>query len=489
MKKLIIFLLLSTAFSWLASAKQVEENTARTVAGKFFVSHIGMNQIQPLPAPVLVFTSNDLKPDQDGGAKTAPDFYVFNFTHPAGFVIVSGNDACTPILGYSTEGSFATENMHPGLSWLLESYTRQISDVAGRQLKIAPEIAAEWAELLSDSPVLSGPQKATNVVGPLLTLKWAQSPKYNNMCPKSATDTLTVTGCVAASMAMVMKYHNYPDKGVGENSYTTETLKLPCSANFGNTTYRWDLMPDSLARIGAVDSISAVATLMYHCGVSININYGVKETSGGNFAWGDPNYPCTENALKKYFKYNPSLAGDSSNGHSDEEWKAKLRRDLVETLPVIYEGGNDNGKGHSYVCDGYDDQDRFHFNWGWGGSENGWFLLSAVKSKGEKVVKDQNAIFRIRKFPEGINDPITSGGLIVYPNPAKDEIFMKGASGELTVGKCVISTLDGRQFLTMLPVKQNENYRIPVSSLTNGLYMMTVITGNGPVTRKIMINR
>lgn len=487
MKKLIFFLFLTTAFSWISSAKQVEENTARTVAGNFFASRIGMNQLQALPIPVLTCTSTDLKTAQDAGSNKAHAFYIFNFTNPEGFVIVAADDACTPILGYSTEGSFAPEDMHPGLSWLLESYTQQISDAAARQLKVTPEIEAEWAELLSESLALSGSKKGTIVVGPLLTLRWAQSPKYNALCPKDSTNKLTVTGCVATAMAMVMKYHNYPVKGIGENTYTTQTLKIECSANFGNTTYNWNLMPDDLSKITNTDSISAVATLMYHCGVSIKINYGTEETSGQTHANGDPNSYCSENALKKFFGYNPSLQGVLSNDYSDEEWLAALKKDLDETLPVIYGGGTGNGASHSYICDGYNDENKFHFNWGWGGSANGWFTLSAIKSNGEKMIKDQDAIFRIRKFPEGINDPSTSGQLILYPNPAKDEIFIKDALGVLDIKECVVSTPDGRQRLRMLPVKQNETYRIPVSNLTNGLYMITVITGNGPVTSKIMI--
>ena len=482
MKRLFILLFLSTALPWLTSAKQVEESIAGKVAGNFFASRIDKNQLNVLSAPVLVYTSFDLQTAQGSVTKAAPAFYVFNFTSPRGFVIVAGDDAVTPVLGYSSESMFTTDNLPPGLSWLLQSYADQIGDVVARQLTVNTAIEAEWTGMLSPAPIGSNADGGGVTVGPLLTLKWDQSPFYNDLCPFDVqANKRTPTGCVATSMAMVMKYHNHPLKGKGSRSFTHPKYGL-LSADFGNTDYAWSSMPDS---VGAANT--AVATLMYHCGVSMDINYGPEETSGQTHANGDTSAPCTENSLKKYFRYDPSLKGVYSNDYSDADWIIALKKDLDGNLPIIYGGGNGNGKSHSYICDGYNADGRFHFNWGWGGSKNGWFLLSAVKSTGEKLIVGHDAILGVRKSTVGIYDEEGTGMLTVYPNPAKNEIFINGTDGSLVISEYILSTPDGRQLMRMASPQQHETHRIPVSNLPGGLYILTVVTKNGPLTRKVII--
>jgi hypothetical protein len=258
MKRLFILFFLSMALSLLTYAKQVEESTARTVAGNFFASRLGKNQLKVLPTPVLVCTSNDLKTEQDAGTKAAPAFYVFIFTNAPGFVIISGDDIAKPVLAYSMEGSFSTSGIAPGAASWMNWYELQIKDAIVNKLKATSEIQSAWNDLAVKGR-LNPSNKSGRVIEPLIKLRWDQSPYYNAKCPvtKNAKKDTAVTGCPATAMAMVMKYHNYPPKGTGTFRYTTDIYGT-LSVDFGQTTYEWNKMPEYL------DSTSTKAAVNAH---------------------------------------------------------------------------------------------------------------------------------------------------------------------------------------------------------------------------------
>lgn len=400
MKKLFIFLFLSTALSWLASAKQVEERMAGKVAGNFFAGRLGKNQLKALPTPVLVCTSNDLKTGQDAKTKAAPAFYVFNFTATPGFVIVSGDDIVIPVLAYSMEGSFSPANIAPGAEYWLRNYQGQIERAVAQKLQATPEIESAWHDLATTVGKSNLSNKSVKAVEPMVNLRWAQDPYYNNKCPWGKDSTgkkvQTVTGCAATAMAMLMKYHNYPKKGTGYYKYDTEKYgTLP--ANFGATTYKWEKMPEILDKNTDTVAVNAVATLMYHCGVSIEMTYGITADGGSSGAvTADNDQPCIANALKKYFGYDPSLRPLHRIGYTDEEWTAFLKEDLDARLPVIYAAFTPTKEGHAFVCDGYDNTGKFHFNWGWGGEPDTYFEINKLNPNapdgedykcGEEIIK------------------------------------------------------------------------------------------------------
>lgn len=201
---------------------------------------------------------------------------------------------------------------------------------------------------------------------PLMTTKWNQSPYYNALCPANS-----VTGCVATAMAQIMKYWNYPAKGTGFHSYNHPTYGT-LSANFGGTTYQWSSMPNTVNSAN-----NAVATLMYHCGVSVNMDYSPQ--SSGAYVIQDSPTPqaCSEYALKTYFGYRSTLQGVQRNNYNQTQWINLLKIELNAGRPVLYAGFGSGG-GHAFVCDGYDNNNFFHFNWGWGGSSDGYFQTSAL---------------------------------------------------------------------------------------------------------------
>jgi hypothetical protein len=271
-----------------------------------------------------------------------------------GFVIVSGNDDLVPIIGYSTERNFPQEQMPIHVAKWFQEYKNEIRYILENEIHATDEIDQKWNELLSGNS--NAPTRDLLGVSPLLTTRWNQSPYYNAYCPGGS-----VTGCVATAMAQVMKYWNYPQQGTGFHSYSEDDYGT-LSANFGATTYNWGAMPN------VVNSTNnSVATLMYHCGVSVDMNYELASNGGSGAQTLD-----VADALKQYFGYPNSVEGIYRSNYSNSSWIQLLKNELNAGRPIQY-AGTGNGGGHSFVCDGYDDNDYFHFNWGWGGNSDGYF--------------------------------------------------------------------------------------------------------------------
>lgn len=381
MKKILTLSVMFIAISLLVSARQVDENTARTIGFNFITKVSGKLQYKTPGGLSVAYYGASLLPGAVSGSNIYPAFYVFNFTGNPGFVIVAGDDIVTPILGYSLEGNFSAANIAPSAAYWLKGYEEQIKSAVAQKLRAAPETESVWNEYLTAAKRPDHPVKSGKAVNPLIKLYWNQSPYYNNKCPKNdSAHELTITGCAATAMAMVMKYHNYPEVGTGYYSYKTKQYGT-LSANFGDARYAWDIMPDSLTSNSPSNVVDAVATLMYHCGVSAEMTYGISAVGGSSASVvAENDQPCVANALKKYFGYDPSLRGLHRTSYTDAEWTDLIKEDLDASLPVLYTGYNPNkGGGHAFICDGYNDEGFFHFNWGWGGDDDGYFLINALQ--------------------------------------------------------------------------------------------------------------
>ncbi|PLX12118.1 MAG: hypothetical protein C0594_02825, partial [Marinilabiliales bacterium] len=217
----------------------------------------------------------------------------------------------------------------------------------------------------------SGLEKlCTPVVEPLLgAIEWDQNGMdggWNSACPEDASAPWyayghTFAGCVATATAMIMKYYEFPTQGTGSHSYDGGAYGI-LSANFGTATYDWSQMPDNTAT-------AETAELIYHVGVSVEMEYGPTGSLASSYD--------AVTALKTYFNYQSSAQFVVKSNYTDTDWKALIKNELDNQRPTLYRGTGDDG-GHAFVCDGYDDQDYFHFNWGWGGSDNGYFLLTSL---------------------------------------------------------------------------------------------------------------
>ncbi|MCX6285486.1 MAG: C10 family peptidase [Bacteroidetes bacterium] len=405
MKKLILSLFLAFALLSHAFGKTVDENLARNVAAKYLVTH----SIQSLPgSPAILSLSYSSLSTGNSMLKgsTMPLYYVFNINLSQGFIIISGDDIVYPILAYSSETSFNPNNIPPNVAAWLKVYEDQISFAISTQMQPIPEIQSEWSTL-TDGPLPEHSLKSGQGVNPLMATLWDQSPLYNAQCPFDNTfNDRTVTGCVATAMAMVLKFFNFPPSGAGYHSYNTNRYGT-LSANFGGTSYNWAAMPNTVSSAN-----SAVATLMYHCGVSVDMDYNVG-SQGGSSAYvissASPVTNCTEYALKTYFGYASTLQGLKRANFTNPAWINLLKTELNASRPIIYAGFGTGG-GHCFVCDGYNDNDYFHFNWGWSGNYDGYFLIDALNPGGTGTGGGTGSYNDGQQAVVGIHPPSTSGG-------------------------------------------------------------------------------
>ncbi len=301
-------------------------------------------------SPKLVHTSK---------TKTGnPAVYIFNKGENTGYLVLSADDLAYPVLGYSDSGAFDTGNIPPQMEWWLSEYARQI----------------EYASDKEQSPLSASIVRATRAgretIAPQIKTKWDQGEPYNGMCPKIGA-VRGYTGCVATAMAQVMNYWQYPEVGQGQITYTSESLDKKLSLNFGNTRFDWANMSDTyLPKQYTQAEADAVAYLMKAAGYAVKMDYAAD--SSGALAMN------ISNGLVKYFNYDPNIDYQLRAYYSASEWEQKIYDNLKNVGPILYGGGSMLGGGHSFICDGYDGNGLFHFNWGWSGMSDGYFSLDAL---------------------------------------------------------------------------------------------------------------
>ena len=354
-KRIFTLMLLLLAATFAAEANPVDLRCAREVAMRFMNAN-AKTPLRGLDDLQLVTTYNISCGDAA--------FYVFNT--PNGFVIVSADDCATPILGYSNEGQFDVENIPIQLQEYLQDFVEQIQYGIVNHLEADERTVQQW-ELVKTIGWLTN-IRTDETVEPLVSTIWNQNCYYNAMCPEDENGPCgrVYAGCVATAMAQIMRYWSYPERGTGSLSYTPPGYPEQ-SVNFGATTYDWGNMPNSLEASSSPEQISAVATLIWHCGVSTYMQYGY-DGSGTVLYY---------NTLIDYFNYSDELSMDYRNNYSDASWKAKLKDCLSLGRPIYY-CGSSVMSAHAFVCDGYDNNDMFHFNLGWSGSHNGYYAINAL---------------------------------------------------------------------------------------------------------------
>lgn len=386
MKKLPFILLLLPTLLW---AKPVSMNQAQQVAEKF-INSTDESLISP-SATKPHRLKRVAEQDTDN-----PPYYIFN-NEDGGFIIVAGNDCATPILGYSNEGYIDQNDMPIQLEELLNAYASEIQEAVDNNLQATNDVAASWETFNKAQQI-----KNTTVVNALITTSWNQYPRYNNKCPVDASLSSLgghpTTGCVATAMAQIMKYWEYPKKGYGSKSYRSEYYGT-LYADFGSTAYDWENMPSKLSSSTSSTQNNAVATLMYHCGVAVSMCYNSDGhgSSGAYVATLRSGQPSAEDALKTYFGYASTVSGKIwEQSISTSQWSNMLKSELDSKRPILYAGYMPNGNGgHAFICDGYDSNNKFHFNWGWGGQANGFFSLTALTPGNYNYSAGQQAVIGI----------------------------------------------------------------------------------------------
>ena len=380
-KILTLTLFLLTAI-FTAEANPVDMRTIREVAVKF----VNANSKTPLRSAdglQLVTTYNI---DRGDAA-----FHIFNTSN--GFVIVAADDCATPILGYSNEGQFELENIPVQLADYLDSFVEQIQYGVERRLTADEFIANQW-ESVRTYGTLYGSRATTNAVEPLLTSTWNQECYYNNLCPHGGPCGHALTGCVATAMGQIIRYLGYPANGNGSVTYTPSGYPQQ-SVNFMEAVYDYDNMPDYLDSSSDSIQIDAVAKLLWHCGVAVRARYGSSVTTAYS--------EHVPDALKNHFLYSSDLYAQAKDDVGNDAWLAQVKACLDLSRPVYYSGGGGamNSIGHAFVCDGYDSNDLLHFNWGWGGFDDGYYALNALNPASLHLTSNQYAVFDIHPACNG----------------------------------------------------------------------------------------
>ncbi len=335
-----------------------------------FVLNVWAERVSPLTAHDVAqgfLNAYGVKAElKDVSSKTGfTNLYFFTCEHA--FVVLAADDRVHPVAGYSLSDGLRVDDLPENLRAWLGGYDGQVQQVVDCALPPDREIAGEWAALKAGIPMRGSNEV---VVDPLLTTEWDQDYPYNYFCPSdyNGPGGRVYAGCVATAMAQVMKYWNYPAQGSGSHSYTPDGYATQ-TVNFGTTTYEWDNMPNSISSYSQQTYIDAVATLLYHCGVAVDMAYGYD--GSGAYSTDVPN------ALINYFNYSSSSTYKPRSLYTDEHWIALLKSELDEGRPLYYSGSNQNS-GHAFVCDGYRSDDYFHFNWGWSGSHNDYWAIGAL---------------------------------------------------------------------------------------------------------------
>ena len=295
-----------------------------------------------------------------------PAVYVFNYD--GGFVLVSADDVARPILGFSDEESFDATLVPDGFAYYLRFYARQIAFAQENNLEPEKEVVSEWRHVAYDG-FENDNRYTRGDIAPLITTNWDQDYPYNAYCPtgQGGPGGHAYAGCVATAMSMVMKKWNWPDHGSGSHSYTPQGYQTQ-NVNFETTYYDWNNMPNSCNN----SNYQAVAMLMYHCGVSVDMGYG--SGSSGAYSADVPD------AIANYFRYTSNTNHLTRDQYSKTEWEDMLIRNLEYGFPLYYSGSDDTG-GHAFVCCGYRESDRkFYFNWGWSGSLNNYYAIDALNT-------------------------------------------------------------------------------------------------------------
>lgn len=407
---------------------EVSKKTARQVARNFFFERV--NQYEIVNYHEIQITEHFTQTYQQHVVA-----HIFNLS-PSGFVIVAGVDAVKPVLGYSFKGHYRESEQAVNFSGWMEHHYADIAFAKESGLKAGKEIAAEWKHLQTNEPFTLEPLKNARAVEPLLISQWDQDNYYNGWCPEDPQGPggHAYAGCVATAMGQLMYYYRWPISGTGSYSYNHPEYG-EISADFGSTTYKWNEMRNSIN-----EPNDAIAELLFHIGVSVDMDYGPNGSGMWNHKAGY--------SFRTYFKYGPEtqyIFRDSTN----LDWDSILVANLDVKKPMYYAGWSDYQyiSGHAFVCDGYQTEDYFHFNWGWSGSFDGYFYTDNLNPGGSNFNYVQ----------EVIPDMYPDTNQYEYPLYCETDNELNGVRGTLEDGSGPKDYLDNAN-CSWLIKPQHEDY-------------------------------
>lgn len=370
-QRFVLFLILIPV---MMSARTLTKNEMTTLGTRAF-----QQKAQQICPEATSYSLKDCEYLRNGGEISMA---VLHFDH--GFLLLSAEDAVMPVLAYDFTNDIDLSNLAPGVEFLLSQYQNEIAVARSENLAQTERVADAWRELRHPSRSVT----TEVVVAPLITARWNQNKYYNYYSPQDENapggyDGKVPNGCVAVAMSQIIYYYRYPESGTG--SHTNYTYDYGSFyVNFAQQHYNYEAMDDQLSSYN-----NEVAKLIFHCATSVDMGYG----ADGSGAYSH-DVPA---ALSTYFRYNTDSQYRHKNSYSDSAWHVMLKTDLDAKRPIYYSGYSESG-GHAFVCDGYNSDDYFHFNFGWGGSGNGYYVTQSNDSVNNAVngyEHGQNAIFNL----------------------------------------------------------------------------------------------
>lgn len=355
--RFLFLTLLIPVFQLSFAGNPVDVATAQKTAKNIYFER----SYQSVPMDFSTLKISDIRTESIDG-ETA--LYIFNFTN-GGFVVVSADDALPPVLGYDLEGYCPEEGVNINFDSFIAEYSDQVEFIRTHNIDAEPAVAQLWEKYSTNNPETLAVKTGSRSVDPLLINLWNQDSPYNMMCPEDAAGPggHVYAGCVATAMSMVMHYWRYPLQGTGNGGYNCEGYGY-LSANYGETEYKFEHMQTEMDA-----DMPEIAILQYHCGVSVEMMYGAD--GSGAYSWNVPS------AIKNHFGYSNLASYKQKENYNQTNW-VNLLKDQIDLGQPMYYSGFSNSGGHAFVCDGYDDANLFHFNFGWSGSSNGFYTLYEV---------------------------------------------------------------------------------------------------------------
>ena len=351
-----MMLMLVMAVSPMAKAQNVDAQMARNIAESFL-------------------SAKGAKTELHNATPAAWEGKLYLYANGQGYVLMPANDAVRPILAYSTNGTFPTDNIPPQVQALVQPYADIVEKARQNNL---PQ-HSEWKKLLSDNAIQPKPRTS---VSPLVTARWGQGYYYNTLCPNDPNwNQPCITGCVATAMAQIMHYWQWPEHGWGQHEYVWCLNYVPVetlSEQFDTVYYQWNQMPDVYDSLSTDTEIYAVSRLMYDCGVAVNMNYSFFVSGAPMWVNNAPWAPSAGQALRTHFRYHPMLRYVSRDFYTDFEWIDLMKAEFDASRPVLYGAADASLGAHAFVADGYDEDERLHFNFGWDGYYDGYFAIDSV---------------------------------------------------------------------------------------------------------------
>ena len=359
MKKLY-FSLLFVFLALYTYAEKVDSIKARTVAERFLESK---NLLKTKSDLILVYTRKiENNTNLKNKANLGDALFVFS-NKKNGFVIISGDDVLMPIIGYSNQNSFYAEDIPSGLEDLFIDYVKQIIFCRENKILQTKEVKAKWDSFLLKSSLIDPPVE----YGPILKdehgnlIQWSQGYPFNMMCPQINGQNTSV-GCVNTAVVQLMRYWRHPANGT--NSYSYDWNGQTLTVDFSQQNYNWDIMPAKYNNDWTEEQKNEVAKISYHIGVNNHSTFGLSGTTAYLNLDGLIENFSFDKSAQRIYRYE-----------WENIWVKIIKQELLENRPIYY-SGRCGSVGHAFICDGFNSDDYFHFNFGWNGSSDGFYLIS-----------------------------------------------------------------------------------------------------------------